>query len=66
MKKSKHQDIIDTLVKGNFFAECPSCNEEISLKKSGLFDNDNFSPEALEIYQQQLHEIRLGRDNVNQ
>ena len=64
MKNSKHRDIIDTLIKGNFFAECPNCNEEISLKKAGLFDNDNFSDEALEIYQQQLQEIKDRKEEL--
>lgn len=64
MKNSKHQEIIDTLVKGNFFAECPNCNEEISLRKAGLFDNDNFSDEALEIYQQQLQEIKERKEEL--
>lgn len=58
MKKSKHQNIIDTLHKGNFYVECPCCGEEIALKQTGLFDNDNFSENALEIYQQQLKLIR--------
>lgn len=64
MKNSKHQEIIDTLVKGNFFAACPNCNEEISLGKAGLFDNDNFSDEALEIYQQQLQEIKERKEEL--
>ena len=64
MKNTKHKDIIDTLVKGNIFAECPSCGEEIALKKSGLFDNDNFSDKALEIYQQQLAEIKERKEEL--
>lgn len=64
MKKSKHQDIIDTLHKGNFFTECPCCGEEIALKQTGLFDNDNFSESALEIYQQQLAFIKEQKEEL--
>lgn len=58
MAKSKHQQIIDTLHKGSFYGECPCCGEEISMKKTGLFDNDNFSAGALEVYEQQLEIIK--------
>lgn len=59
MKTStNHKNIISSLIKGNFYAECPTCQEEVSLKKAGLFENDNFSPEALELYQEQLKEIK--------
>lgn len=54
----KHQEIIDTLHKGNFYTECPCCSEEIALKQTGLFDNDNFSEGALEIYKQQLQLVQ--------
>ena len=55
---NKHQKIIDTLKSGNFFTECPNCGEEISLRNAGLFDNDNFSDEAMEFYQLQLNDIK--------
>ncbi|MGI8581856.1 MAG: Holliday junction resolvase-like protein [Chitinophagaceae bacterium] len=43
---------------GNFFIECNHCSEELPLKKINLFDNNNFSDEALEIYEEQLQMIR--------
>jgi len=64
MKTSQHQEIINTLHKGSFFTECPCCAEEISLKKTGLFDNDNFSEGALEIYQQQLAVIKQRKEEL--
>jgi len=64
MNKSKHQDIISTLEKGSFFSECPNCGEEIALKNAGLFENDNFSDKALEIYKQQLQEIKARKDEL--
>lgn len=57
MRRTRFKEIIDTLIKGNFYAECPQCNDEVPLKRAALFDNDNFTPEALEFYQQQLAEI---------
>lgn len=58
LKDLKHQEIIKTLKTGNFYAECPNTGEDVSLKKAALFDNDNFSEDALEIYQQQLDDIQ--------
>ena len=58
LKKSKQQEIIETLKAGNFYIECSNCNEEVQLKQAALFDNKNFSDEALEIYNQQLEDIR--------
>jgi len=58
ISKPKHQEIIKTLQTGNFYLECPDTNEEVSLKTLQLFDNDNFTDAALEIYEQQLADIR--------
>jgi len=58
MIKSKLKEIINNLIMGNFYTECPNCGEEISLKSAGLFADDNFSAEALQIYQQQLLEVK--------
>lgn len=57
-KKFKHKEIIETLQKGNFFIECSTCAEEVQLRNVNLFDNDDFSEEALEIYELQLEYIR--------
>ena len=54
IKKNRHAEIIQTLNSGNFYFECPNSSEDISLKKAILFDNHNFTDEALAIYQQQL------------
>jgi predicted Holliday junction resolvase-like endonuclease len=64
LKNSKHQEIIQALRNGNFYAECPNTEEDISLKKAALFDNDNFTDEALEIYQQQLDDIRATKERL--
>lgn len=61
IKKSKHQEIIDTLQTGNFYIECFNCQEEVALKKVSLFDNNHFSEEAQEIYNEQLAAIRARK-----
>lgn len=63
-QKSNHKEIIGTLKKGNFFIECPSCSEEIQLKNVELFDNDNFTNDAIEIYQGQLESVKAIKDNL--
>ena len=63
-KKSKQQEIIETLKAGNFYIECSNCNEEVQLKQAALFDNKNFSDEALEIYNQQLEDVRQRKADL--
>lgn len=62
--KSKHQDIIKTLKAGNFYLECPNTDEEVAVKTLQLFDNDNFTEEAIEIYQQQLDDIKATKERL--
>lgn len=57
-KKQDHKEIIQMLKTGNFFIECNNCSEELPLKKQPLFDNDNFTDEAWEIYEEQLQMVR--------
>ena len=65
--RMNHQEIIQTLKRGNFFIECPESNGiEVSLKQAVLFDNDNFTPDAVEIYQQQLNEIKERKQLLKQ
>jgi predicted Holliday junction resolvase-like endonuclease len=63
-KQSRHQEIIQTLRTGNFYAECPKTSDDIFLRKTPLFDNDNFTAEAFEIYQQQIDEIRTTKERL--
>lgn len=62
MANIKSKEIILTLKKGNFFAECSCCGEEINLKTTSLFDHDNFTTDALEIYNQQLEVINAKKE----
>jgi len=62
MNKNKSQEIIATLKKGQFYAECPCCGEDLNLKKTSLFENNDFTPDALEIYKAQLEEIKEKKE----
>jgi len=63
-KNTQHEEIIKMLQVGNFFVECNRCNTELPLKKVDLFDNDNFTDEALEIYEAQLQAIRDKKEEL--
>ena len=64
LKKTKQQEIIETLKAGNFYIECSECNEEVQLKQAALFDNKNFSDEALEVYREQLEYVRQRKADL--
>lgn len=64
IKKSKQQEIIETLKAGNFYIECSECGEEVQLNQSALFDNKNFSDPALEVYQEQLEFVRQRKADL--
>src|SRR5258705_12380816 len=61
-QNSSHLKIIQMLKSDGFYIECPCCNEEVSLKTMQLFDNNNFSNEALEIYAAQLEAIKERKE----
>lgn len=64
IKKSKQQEIIETLKTGNFYVECSECNEEVQLRQAALFDNKNFSDEAFEVYKEQLEYVRQRKADL--
>lgn len=61
MKNKRSQEIISTLQESQFFAECPYCGEEINLKKAALFDDDNFTDEALVLYEGYLEQVKAKK-----
>ena len=63
-KKQPHQEIIAALKKGNFFIECPESGTDVALSKAPLFDQDNFTDEALAYYQEQLAFIREEKQRL--
>lgn len=48
--KKEAKKIIKELEINNLYAICPCCDEAISLKDAGLFYLDEFTPEAMELY----------------
>lgn len=49
--KKKVKEIVETLIANDFYAECPCCNQTISLAKSNLFYGDEFNEKAKTIYE---------------
>ena len=60
------KEIIRTLEENNFYVECPCCGEPILLKDAGLFFLDDFSPEAVKLYQQKLKECRIREKEIRE
>jgi predicted Holliday junction resolvase-like endonuclease len=56
--KKQANEIIQSLTKGHFYAECPCCREQISLDEAGLFYLNDFTPEAKDLYQVKLDECK--------
>jgi len=54
----KYKEIINTLIQGKFYAECSQCGGEFSLKEGDLFNGENFTENALELYQAKLSAIK--------
>ena len=61
---AKHIEFIKTLKSGNFYLECPNTTEEVAIKTAQIFDNDNFTEDALEIYLQQLSDIKATKERL--
>lgn len=65
---SEVKKIIRSLEEGKLYAECPcpDCGEQFLLKDAGLFYLDDFSPEAKELYQQQLEELKEREKSIRE
>jgi predicted Holliday junction resolvase-like endonuclease len=59
--KKRAEEVIRTLEGGGFFAECPCCDERVSLRECSLFYLDDFNDEAREIYGQYLEDLKARR-----
>ena len=56
------KEIIDTLVSGNFYCECPcGCGEEIKLKNADLFYLEDFSTTGKETQKKLLADLKQQR-----
>ncbi len=60
------KEIIHTLTANRFYAECPCCGESILLKDAGLFYLDNFTPNAEELYQERLEDLKEQRGELRE
>lgn len=55
-------EIINSLIEGNFYCECPcGCGEEIKLKQASLFYLDDFSPQGKIAHQELLKNLKAQR-----
>ena len=52
------EEIIRMLQTKGFYAECPCCDEPISLKEAELFYLDDFTEKSSELYQARLMELK--------
>lgn len=52
------KEIIRTLEAGDFYIQCPCCDEPVSLKKAGLFFLEEFTADAKELYQQHKQDLK--------
>jgi predicted Holliday junction resolvase-like endonuclease len=60
------KEIIRTLEENNFYVECPCCGEPILLKDAVLFNLDDFSPEAENLYQEKVAECKLREKQLRE
>lgn len=63
-QKDDAKQLITTLKSGGFKAECPCCGETFSLKTAGMFFGDDFTDEALALYDTRLGDIRNELANL--
>ena len=59
--KHDGEEILEMLESGEFYAQCPCCNDPIPLTRAGLFFLDNFTSDAEELYGLQLADLRERR-----
>ncbi len=52
------KEIIRTLETGDFYIQCPCCDEPIPLKKAGLFFLEEFTSDAKELFQQHKQDLK--------
>ncbi len=60
------RELIRTLEANRFYAQCPCCEEPILLKDAGLFYLNDFSPDAKNLYQQRLEELKEREKQLRQ
>ena len=65
-KRSKEaNELINTLKKNKFYAECPcGCGETFLIREADLFFLENFTEQAREIYDERLADVKERRRNL--
>ena len=58
--------LIRQLRSAKLFAHCPCCEESIALKDAELFFLDEFGPEAEEVYQGLVEELKMRRRSLRE
>jgi len=58
MLKVRARKIIRFLESRGFYAECPCCGKPVLLARCGLFYLDDFTPQALKIYEDRQTELK--------
>lgn len=58
------QKIIRTVTSRNFRAQCPCCEEPISLKEAGLFYLNGFTPKAHDLHSQLIEGLKEQRQEL--
>ena len=56
-ERDKAKEMIRTLEKRGFYAECPCCDEPVRLSNCGLFYLDEFGPESKEVFEQMQRDL---------
>ncbi len=64
--KNDAQAIINMLQAGEFYAQCPCCDEPMALNRAGLFYLNDFTPEGSELYDSLLSQIEERRAALKQ
>lgn len=57
-KAGKATELINTLEKGQFYAQCPCCDEPIPLSEAGLFYLDDFTKDGLALLTRSQQELK--------
>jgi predicted Holliday junction resolvase-like endonuclease len=62
--KNEAHEIITTLERNNFLAECPCCGENIHLKDASLFYLNDFTPQAEDLYKERLNQLAIRSKEI--
>ena len=64
MSRKYAEELIQTLTRGGFRAECPDCQEAFPLSRAGLFYLDDFTPAARALYDEHRAQLTEQRREI--